>query len=79
MLGYLVSVRAAKFPAKSIPLGEELMVEARLVGSAGPLAMYAIAVVSEDNDRLLVEAQISTLRVPGNPQSSLEASKVKRP
>jgi predicted hotdog family 3-hydroxylacyl-ACP dehydratase len=67
--GYLVSIRTARFPERSIPLGTELRVEASLVGSAGPLAMYQVAVSSEDGGRLLLEAQISTIRFPDDSRS----------
>ena len=66
--GYLVSIRNADFLETSIPVGVDLRVEANLVGSAGPLAMYEVSVSREDSALLLIKAAISTMSVQSRPQ-----------
>jgi predicted hotdog family 3-hydroxylacyl-ACP dehydratase len=43
-IGYLVSVRSARFAQPFLPIDQDLEVEARRVGGAGGLELFAIAV-----------------------------------
>ena len=50
--GYLVGARDARFPARSLPAGVDLEVEARDAGSAPPLRTCAIVVRGPDGVEL---------------------------
>ena len=62
--GYLVGIRAARFHDTVLPLQQELRIEARHHGSAGPMALYDVAVTRLEDDRLLVEGRISVWTLP---------------
>lgn len=48
--GYVVGIREARFARRMIDVGEPLIAEARLLGSAPPLAVYAIRVTLDGEE-----------------------------
>ena len=59
-VGYLVSIRKARFHRHALPVNRALLVEAIFQGSSGPLSKYLIVVRAEEHEPPLVEARIST-------------------
>ena len=62
--GYLVGIRTARFHDTVLPLSQQLRIEARCHGSAGPMAIYDVSVRTLDGDRLLMEGRISVWTLP---------------
>jgi predicted hotdog family 3-hydroxylacyl-ACP dehydratase len=62
-IGYLASIRDARFAVPELPAGSPLLATVRSVGSVPPLAMYsAVVTLAEHGDELLT-ATLSTYLV----------------
>ncbi len=59
-IGYLTSIRGARFEVRSLPAGRPLLATVRPRGGVAPLSMYEIEVRLEEDGSELVSATIST-------------------
>ena len=59
-VGYLVSIRDARFALPELPVGRDLEVRVRAAGGAGPLTTYEIEVIDSWTEESIVSAMIST-------------------
>lgn len=59
-IGYLASIRAARFEVPRLPVGQALRATIRAAGSVPPLAMYQVMVHLESDDTHLLTATLST-------------------
>ena len=68
-LGYLVSVKAARFAVHELPLGEPLVAHVRSAGSAPPLALYDALVQREGSEVMTATlgAYLATSGILGAP------------
>ena len=65
-IGYLVGVRDARLSTLAIPAGAPLEVSVRLVGSAPPLALYAVRVLGDGVE--YAAGTVSTFAPEGSPR-----------
>ncbi len=63
-IGYLASIRDARFRVPEVPAGRPLRATVRSRGGVPPLAMYEVVVALEDDGSELVFATLSTFLVP---------------
>ncbi len=59
-IGYLVSIRAARFETPTLPAGSPLTVSVRPLGGMRPLASYEISVTADGSPESYVSATIGT-------------------
>lgn len=62
-IGYLVSVRGARFETAELPAERSLTVRVRPLGGVHPLATYGVEVSGESPTELLLSATIGTYLV----------------
>ncbi len=67
-LGYLTSIKNARFQVPELPAGRPLRATVRAVGSVPPLAMYSVEVTLEEDGSELLTATLGTyLADPAHP------------
>lgn len=59
-IGYLASIRDARFVVPELPAGRPLLATVRRLGGVPPLAMYAVEVALAEDGRELLTATLST-------------------
>lgn len=59
-IGYLASIRTARFEVSDLPVGQALRATIRALGRVPPLAMYEVMVQLDSNDTPLLMATLST-------------------
>lgn len=59
-IGYLVSIRDARFRVPGLPAGRPLLAKIQAAGSAPPLTMYSVEVTREEDGSELLAATLST-------------------
>ncbi len=62
-LGYLTSIKNARFQVPELPAERPLLATVRRVGSVPPLAMYSVEVALEDDGSELLTATLGTYLV----------------
>ncbi len=69
-VGYLASIKNARFQVPELPAGQPLLATVRAVGRLPPLAMYAVEVALEEDGGELLTATLSTYLVGPSPAPS---------
>lgn len=74
-IGYLVSIRSARFDVPWLPVGVELAVEARRIGGAAGLELFEVAVTPPGRDRPAVEGVLGTMLTERRVEAAREPAK----